>query len=323
MSNRNQLISPYPGGKGRPRYLPTVMGVPQSLICDRPYVYDAIVEPLAGSGATIFEHPHGTTSAIAADVDWGVKAVWRCWSEPELRAAVNEEIDFWKVRIEFDPHGTFTRLKDIHDFPNPHSPVDYAAAYLTLKRLTFGGALRCNRQRELNVNLSQDKLKKYLNGWRREWPDNGIQRLSFRDGWQGAVEALADSEYEKALVVIDAPYYTPEKKMTEVYAHHGDPGSDDVMRLTTDCLDAVLATGKAERVVVFNYASDILIEAVEEILNRYNRTFHFSDLGPLNTMNNGQGNPCHGYYSECVWEIGGKRMFQDQDAVRQYSLLEA
>jgi hypothetical protein len=319
MAERTQLISPYPGGKGRSRYLPTVMGVLKSLICDRPYVYDVIVEPLAGSGATIFEHPHGATNAIAADVDVGVRSVWRCWSDPQLQAAVNEEIEFWRVRIESDPCGTFARLKGIYDFPNPHSLIDYAAAYLTLKRLTFGGVLRRNRQKELNVALSQDKLEKYLAGWSYEWPDNGIQKLSFRDGWQGAVEALATSDHEKALVVIDAPYYTPGKKMTEAYSHHGDPGSDAVLRLTTDCLDAVLATGKAERIVVFNYASDVLIEAVEKVLAKHNRTGFFSDLGPLDTMNRGNGER-HEYYSECVWEIGGKRMFRDHDAVQQLEI---
>lgn len=103
---------------------------------------------------------------------------------------------------------------------------------------------------------------------------------------------------------------------------HGDPGSGDVMRLTTDCLEAVLNTGKAGRIVVFNYLSPVLEDAVDRIVGEYcpDHLPVSSNLGPLGTMNNGQGTGYHEYYSEAVWEIGGKRMFQDYDACTQVNL---
>jgi len=43
-----------------------------------------------------------------------------------------------------------------------------------------------------------------------------------------------------------------------------------------------------------------------------------SNLGPLGNMNNAQ--QFHGRDVEAVWEIGGKRMFRDYDAVQQLAL---
>lgn len=315
------LISPYPGGKGGPRYFRKFGGHVQSLICDRPHHYDCIVEPFAGSGAVTWQHSHGIKNAIAADVDPGVLAVWRCWGDETLSKGVTYWLEILEMLVKDAPDKAFNQIKAVIDAgSNSYDQDHFAANYLAFKRLVFGGVLRCNTQGKLNVALSQDKLEKYLNGWQYTWPDNGIENLTVEKGWQGAVKALADSDYENALVVIDAPYWTPGKRMTEAYTHHGDPGSDEVMRLTTDCLDAVLATGKAGRVVVFNYYSGELDDEIRTVQERYLNELQFclsSDLGPLKTMNNGQGTDCHEYYSESAWEIGGKRMFRDHDAVEQ------
>ena len=327
------LSSPTPGGKGisssnAARYFTTFGGQRFSRICDLPGHYDVLVDVFLGGGGVAFGHPYGCKHVITSDVDPGVLALAQCWGDAGLRRQVEQEIEGWKSKIIRSPSGAFAGLKNIHDNARSISVSERAAVFLTIKRLTFGGVLRCNRQGKLNVALSQDKLDKYLRGWNYEWPNNGVKTLDVHHGWQGAVQALADSNYENALVVIDAPYWTPGHKMTEAYTHHGDPGSDEVMALTTDCLDAVLATGKAGRIVVFNYYSDAL---QEEIWRLYSKHFYqakdvpdiwSSDLGPLSTMNNGQGTAYHEYYSEAVWEIGGRRMFQDYDAVEQGSLLE-
>jgi hypothetical protein len=240
-----------------------------------------------------------------------------------------------------------------------------AAAYLTIKRLVFGSVLRCNKQGKLNIALSADKLEKFLRtgrkrqractqtkyllpvestspgeywGWQYTWPNNGIESLTFQHSWQDAVKVLADSDYQNALVVIDPPYYDCQRwtetrkdgrqvksQMTPAYPKH-NPQSADELALCVDCLDAVLATGKVGRVVVFNYFSDELCTKIGRTLlkNVDASGFHAQkdvglfNLGPLSSMSNAQ--QFHGRNDEAVWEIGGKRMFRDHDAVEQLTL---
>lgn len=334
------LISPYVGGKSGGRYFIQAGGVVRSRICDRPHYYDCIVEPFAGSGAATWQHNHGIAHTIAADVDPGVQAVWECWREH--RDAVNGACELWHREItEGSAKRAFNKLKRIYDKKGFHGSLRFgldstrryelAAAYLTLKRLVFGGVLRCNQQGSLNVALSQDKLEKYLAGWQYQWPDNGIQSVDFRHSWQAAVQTLADSPHTNALVVIDPPYYSPQQwqetrkdgsvhpsRMTPAYPGH-NPQSADEMALCLDCLDAVLDTGKVGRIVVFNYWSKILDDMIQDaLISRHCLDFYVSNLGPLGGMNNAQ--QFHGRDSESVWEIGGRRMFQAHDAIQQGQL---
>jgi hypothetical protein len=236
--------------------------------------------------------------------------------------------------------------------------VAAAASYLTLKRLTFGGVLRCNKAGRLNVALSADKLDKFINagkrrkqrckltiplldldnslddywGWEYQWPSNGIEKLTFAEGWQGAVTALEDSPYRDALVVLDPPYYSPQawvevrkdgrqvaSKMTPAYPGH-NPQSADELALCLDSLDAVLATGKARRVVLFNYWSPELDEQIRAVLTRHGRSdCAVSRVGYLGGMNNAQ--TFHKRDVEAVWEIGGRQLFRDFDAIEQMELV--
>ena len=359
------LISPYPGGKsGEPYEFKAVDGRWLSRVCDRPHYYDSLLLPFAGSGATAHQHSTGISNVIASDIDPGVQAVWECWHKEELRRPTENLIVWWKKRILDNPKAGFAQLKDVHDKRFFRmNPAAISAAYLTIKRLLFGGVLRCNQQGKLNVALSADKLNKFLRsgkkhkrqcqftyplfpssdkdgttywGWKYQWPDNGIENLTFRHSWQDAVKALADSDYSNALVVIDPPYYSPQEwveerangdkrksKMTTAYRGHNPQSADELARCV-DCLNAVLATGKAGRVVVFNYWSDELANAITDMDWKYryreNASMFVSQLGYLGGMNNAQ--KFHGRDVEAVWEIGGKRMFQDYDAIEQGSLLE-
>jgi len=327
------LISPYVGGKSGPRYQYNVSGHPVSRICDRPHFYDCIVEPFAGSGAVTWQHSHGISHAIASDIDPGVRAVWECWGDASLIVSVEKLIE----QVKANPDSTYKKLKTIYHSPREYSPVFYAAAYLTLKKLVFGGVLRCNRQGLLNVALSEPKRRQgfsEFSNWRYRFPNNGIQSLTFKHSWQDAVKALADSSYQRALVVIDSPYYSDKEwveerhdgqkrvsKMTPAYAKH-NPQSDDELRLCIDCLDAVLDLKNVGRIVVFNYGSEALDQMIQDLLiKRHRFDFHVSNLGPLGNMNNAQ--KFHGRNDEWVWEIGGKRMFQGYDKAIQGNLLEA
>lgn len=354
------LISPYVGGKAGARYFIQAGGAVQSRICDRLGFYDSILETFVGSGAGTFQHFHGIPHAIVGDVDPGVGAVWECWGNPEYRRAVEELIVWWKKRILDAPAAGFEQLKDLQDNRfSVMSPPEIAAAYLTIKRLVFGGVLRCNKAGALNVALSADKLSKFLQagrraskrrctitpslfemderpeaywGWQHQWPDNGIQSVTFRSSWQGAVQALADSDYSNALVVIDPPYYSPKEwveerkdgskrksKMTPAYRNHR-PQTAGELALCLDCLDAVLDLKNVGRIVVFNYWSKILDDMIQDLLIKHHRfDFHVSNLGPLGGMNNAQ--KFHGRDTEAVWEIGGQRMFRDHDAVQQLALV--
>lgn len=327
-----------PGGKGHnPRYFGPHG---KSLICDRPHRYDCYVAPFFGGGGDTFGHYHGCIAAIGGDVDPGVLAVARCWGDEEGRRFVSCELQDWWDKINenggtvyADRQAVFDDLKFLYEDSSRCTYREYAAAYLTLKRLVFGGILRTNKQGKLNVALSQDKLQSYLENPSYEWPDNGIERLDIHHGWERAVQALADSDYTNALVTIDPPYYSPERwtetrkdgtqrasKMTAAYPGH-NPQSADELALCVDCLDAVLATGKAGRIVVFNYWSKILDDMLQDALIKYQRfDFHFSRIGYLGGMNNAQ--QFHGRDIEAVWEIGGTRMFQDFDAAQQLNLVD-
>ena len=352
------LISPYVGGKsGAPYELQTPDGRWLSRVCDRPHHYDVIVEPFAGSGAVTWQHSHGITNAIAADVDPGVQAVWECWDLPITHNIVDapkyviEQMEVFKGKIARDPQKGFEFLKkkyerygEVYSERSDTIRIQMAAVSLTLRRLVFGGTLRTAKTtKKLNVALSKSssaktgsKLDRYLAGWRYVWPDNGIQQLTFKHDWEGAVQALANSDYENALVVIDPPYYSPKEwieerkdgrkvqsRMTAAYPGH-DPQSVDELAMCIDCLDAVLATGKAGRVVVFNYWSEELDEQIFSLATKkhwdWDRNCYTSNLGPLGGMNNAQ--KFHARDVEMAWEIGGKRMFQDYDAVQQCELLE-
>ena len=331
------LISPYVGGKGGTRYFRQFGKHWQSLICDRLHHYDVIVEPFAGSGAATWQHNHGIQNAIAADVDPGVQAVWECWGDAVQRNECDHNLEGWAKLFNENPVEGFAAIVDEYNRigASEHDIYEKSATYLTLKRLVFGGVLRCNKEGKLNVALSQDKLEKYLSGWNYTWPDNGIQNLTFKHSWQEAVRALAESAYENALVVIDPPYYSPkawtekrkdgrkvQSRMTSAYPGH-DPQSADELAMCVDCLDAVLATGKAGRVVVFNYASGILKDSKDELYGKYcfddDIPYSSANLGPLGNMNNAQ--KFHGRDKEWAWEIGGSRMFQGCDSVKQLTLV--
>ncbi|MEM6838141.1 MAG: DNA adenine methylase [Cyanobacteria bacterium P01_C01_bin.120] len=327
------FIGPYVGGKGGTRYFRQFGACWQSLICDQIGHYDVIVEPFAGSGAATWQHHHGIKNAIAGDIDPGVLAVVKCWASFDLRCGVQWWLDLFREKVKNDPQGAF---EDLCDRYNRWDQIDIdpawrAALYLTLKRLVFGGVLRCNKRGKLNVALSQDKLNSYLQGWQYIWPNNGVERLDIHGGWEAAVQALADGDYSNALVVIDPPYYDPQEwdevrkdgrivrsRMTAAYPGH-NPQSINELEMCVDCLNATLATGKASRIVVFNYWSDELNKQIKEVFDRHydaNRLSWFqSSLGFLGGMNNAQ--KFHKRNTEHVWEIGGKRMFQDWNAVQQ------
>lgn len=286
-----------------------------------------------------------------------------CWGREKERKAVASLLDWHKNQILKDALLHFESLIEAGN--NGYfcmSAVAAAASYLTLKRLTFGGVLRSSKQGKLNVALSADKLEKFLAkghkhrkrcaltpsifpdkdmgddywGWRYEWPTSTIQTLDVHDHWRGAVEALANGPHERALVTIDPPYYSPKQwvetrqdgskrvsKMTPAYGNH-NPQAD--LDLCVDPLDAVLATGKAARIVLFNYWSEELhVQIVERVgANGGCSLFAQSNLGPLGGMN--QAQQFHGRDIEAVWEIlleiGGKRMFQDHDALKQMELAQ-
>ncbi|MEM9116959.1 MAG: DNA adenine methylase [Cyanobacteria bacterium P01_F01_bin.56] len=337
------LISPYVGGKGGIRYFRQFGKHWQSLICDRLHHYDVIVEPFAGSGAATWQHNHGIQNAIAADFDPGVQAVWECWGDAEKRGEVEKYLASFHRLLSRNPDSAYRFLKACYNQHEGRSREHLAAVSLTLRRLVFGATLRTAKTTgKLNVALSKSssaktgsKLDRYLDRWNYTWPDNGIQTLDFHHSWQEAVQALADSNYGNALVIIDPPYYSPkgwtekrkdgrkvQSRMTPAYPGH-DPQSADELAMCVDCLDAVLATGKAGRVVVFNYASGILEDSIDELYGKYcfddDIPYSSANLGPLGNMNNAQ--KFHGRDKEWAWEIGGSRMFQGCDSVKQLTLV--
>lgn len=311
------LLSPFVGSKADTSKYP---------VYDYGY-YDCVIEPFVGSG-------HFTTGmfwrtpiskAFVADSDPAIREVWECWVSAELRADVEESIDFWSERILFkNPVHAYQELKKIFEGEQydcdgtPYDIVDRVSASILLRKLVFGGVLRCNTEGRLNVALSQDKLKAF-ESWRFEWlPFLDRYQIYIQNNWQHCLSRFElDSTARNAIAFVDPPYWLPKGSrpgrrgtgaMTPAYPTHGDPSGDELFRDCVDCVDRLLGNPKVRRVVVTNYWSDQLHTALEDLADRHGvDTWAFTNLGSLQTMNKTQrarkDAPTEGF-----WEFGGKIM---------------
>lgn len=320
-ASRSRLLSPYPGGKALSRY-PVHDGGR----------YDAWICPFAGSGEqeSWVAQTYPDLPIVAADADFLVKVVWECWAKPRLRKAVASLIEAWQLKIAVNPQAAFNELAAIAtwyycpDHQSSYNPVLVATASILLRRLTFGGVMRLNSRGVFNVGLSQDKLKSFLAGWRFEWPQPPKSLAVFSD-WSEAVDFVTghdrrcpETNYRNAIAIVDPPYCSGT---TAAYAH-----ADGALSMALDCVELLLASGHASRIVAFNYwgewvegcdcpAEYPIVEAMQQLGAKHGREVWFSRLGTLATMNKGPGQATVHRY-EGVWEIGGKRLYGDRMPVK-------
>ncbi len=324
------LLHPYPGSKKDWHKYP--------IWDERPY--DAVIEPFVGAGH--FTHrilANGRVkNAFVADIDPAVSTVWRSWMDTEpdefgffdgecgrdyIEQFINKYSD--KIRAACDDI-YFQELKEWLEAGYESDPQQLAAASIILRKLVFGGVLRCNAQGRLNVALSQDKFDQF-SSWRFEWPHfDESWRLSVSDSWQACIQRFRESNFQHAIAFVDPPYWLPSKSrpgrrgtgaMTPAYTHHGNPEGEETLDLFMNCLAMLLDEPRVSRVVATNYVSSELCFEVDRLLEKRKRQWWFTPLGTLATMNNGSTRddcPIEGF-----WEFGGNRMAGKYE---QKSLLE-
>ncbi|NEQ51271.1 MAG: hypothetical protein F6K11_14220 [Leptolyngbya sp. SIO3F4] len=332
------LLHPYPGSKKDWHKYP---------IWDERN-YDSVIEPFVGAGH--FTHrmlANGRVkNAFVSDIDPAVSVVWRAWSDTEPddlgywdgecgRDYIEDFVRKWSTGIRTaviynNPvNDYFDRLKDWLENGIETEPHHLAAASIILRKLVFGGVLRCNAQGKLNVALSQDKLNQFPS-WHFEWPyfDKSWD-LRVADSWQGCLRDFDKSECQAAIAFVDPPYWVPAGSrpgrrgngaLTQAYIHHGDPQGDATKALFLDCLKQLFDNPRVKRVVATNYMSPELVESVSQLGKKGVFSCRLTNLGTLQTMNNdANGSARSDAPSEGFWEFGGQMM---AGRYEQKSLLE-
>ena len=324
------LLHPYPGSKKDWQKYP---------IWDE-RSYDAVIEPFVGAGH--FTHrmlANGRVKdAFVSDIDPAVSTVWRAWMDTEPdefgffggesgRDYIQSFIQNYSAQVcaAYDDV-YFDELKGWLEGGFETEPHKLAAASILLRKLVFGGVLRCNAQGKLNVALSQDKLDKFP-GFHFQWPYfDENWRLSVSDSWQQCLTAFENSNCQNAIAFVDPPYWLPSKSrpgrrgtgaMTPAYTHHGNPEGQETLDLFMNCIDRLIDNPRVGRIVATNYVSSELCFEVDRLLEKRKREWWFTPLSTLATMNNGSTRddcPIEGF-----WEFGGRRM---AGRYEQKSLLE-
>ncbi|MBD1871909.1 hypothetical protein H6F75_00295 [Nodosilinea sp. FACHB-131] len=307
MTNRPRLLSPYPGAKNPDRY-PVHDGGD----------YDAWIAPFAGSGEqeAYVARIDNALPVIAADADPLVRSVWECWGDADLRQETKELLWQWRQWILADPETSFADLAKLSAWyvatPDVNRSIAHIAAVsIVLRRLTFGGVIRLNGQGQLNVGLSQDKLRSFRKGWQFTWPQSPAALTVFDDY---AKACDVPPWVESAIAIVDPPYCSGT---TDAYAH-----ADGHLSIALDCVERLMANPCVARIVCFNYWGEFaagavsgteypIVAAMERIGQRYGREVSFTHLGTLATMNKGPGKTAV-HRLEGVWEIGGRRLYGDR-----------
>ncbi|MEL7494315.1 MAG: DNA adenine methylase [Cyanobacteria bacterium J06554_11] len=315
------LLHPYPGSKADRKKYPIWDGGN----------YDSVLEVFCGSGhfTTCMLLSGKVRQAFVADADPAVGAVWHCWQSRLRRQLVSENIDYLRAEILFQPEKGFNMLKNIFNRLSTLSlDSEKAAVSILIRRLTFGGVVRCNKQGELNVALSQDKLRSFQS-WEFEWPwfDDNQWDVSVSESWADAFTEFELSSAENAICLIDPPYWVaPNSRsdrrgtgsLTPAYPMHGDPSGAALFDLTVAAVDRALSNPRIKRIVHTNYDSPQMGKAMIVLSAQHNRACHATTLEPLQCMNK-QQQQRDDSPREVAWEWGGRRMFGRQ---QQLSLLE-
>jgi hypothetical protein len=179
---------------------------------------------------------------------------------------------------------TWSVIKDAYEAGDTGDLNYLAAITLMLHKLSFGGVIRSGKIADnLNIAPSIDQMG-VLWGWEHRYP-TAPAFLSFSGSWEGAVTAFEASTQVDALAVIDPPYYWPVRgEMTPAYRWH-TPWADETLALTLDCAGAMAKSRKLSRIVVTNYLSDPVDQAMTGLAAEHNWYLTRVDLGRLDGLN--------------------------------------
>lgn len=299
------LIPRYPGGKRK--------------LLKQIYdgdTYDCIVDPFAGGGAATVKLLPVVKRAFVADADPSVWAVWECWRKPHLHPHVKQIIRNIQTNTAANPALAWDLSKQDFEAANTRRPDLLAATSLAIRKLAFGGVIRFGASGKLNITWSKGQLPKFLS-WQYRFPaqPEGTQ-INLGDSWQDAVSAFKSSDCKRAIALIDPPYFVPYTPgtsrrgnggMTPAYPGH-KPHAQDTFDLCVDCVSSLVSSNRVKRLVVANYWSSEMNEALTKIAEDAQLPIECIKVGRLDGINRSRAVSTQNV--DCLWVIGHQRIKQ-------------
>lgn len=280
------FIPVYPGNKAHSNYRKIIFG--------GQFVWDAIVEPFAGTGSTAL---YGRTERrYLGESSNDVRAIWNVWDRGDWGAIQQEIRDYQRMDSPVHAWDVAKGIyEDTIDYTDDElgewSSLSLAVASLVLRKLAFGGVIRHSRDGELNVSYHESKFPAWQR-WKAYAPHpTGV--IEIRRDWLCCLRSMPRGLGKNVLTLIDPPYYLPyapgtERRgtgaMTPAYGNH-EPHEGGTLHL---CLGAVeYALKYPGRIVVCNYLSNEMHNGILAMAPHATWT----DVGTMKRMNNGNGEP--------------------------------
>jgi len=286
------LMPRYPGSKAR--YL---------IQWDDGARFDAVVEPFLGAGHFLQYYLPRVQHAFAAEADPSVLAIWHSWLRPNEHHRVYWWINSLQRDFAFDTKQAWAWqfLKGVFHEPSS-DPTILAAASLVIRKLAFGGIVRCSKNGKLNVTYSKLQLPELLK-WEYRFPPQPPIPIHLDQDWSDAVTTFSDSEAVEAIALVDPPYYVPRRygRVTPCYPNH-KPHSPDTLDLFLDCTSSLLSTGRCSRIICTNYYSPETDDAIRAIASQYNCPITLEMGSTLTSINRGM--EASSINIEATWILG-------------------
>jgi len=301
--------------------------------------YDSVIEPFTGSGITSLKlMSQGARSLFWADTDPTMRAIYHVWVNSELHDQFYSYLEefrssFCREPLECDRAWTqplerdraWIQLKDTFDAADISYPAKLAATSLCLRKLTFGGVVRASANGKLNVTYCKGQLDE-LKKWRYQLPI-APPILSISQSWEGSFKKLEKSGCERTFCLIDPPYWLPlyetDEELKKIRRQSGTmlpcylehkPHDRATLDLCVDALKSALSSQKIKRIVITNYFSEELDNAIAALCDEFKKPLTTKTVGKLDGINRGRVATTQN--KEAIWSIG-------YAATKQLSLMEA
>lgn len=236
------------------------------LMIDRECPYEAILEPFLGAGHYSINHCNYPL-VMPEKFFWGekdpsVRAVHRIWlsdneTRKECEKAVKGYQDIFRAVTDTESvwgllANDFNKAAQSYNSGLVDSVISMAAASLAVRKLTFAGMVRTNKETNLlNVRYVKGEVSKFKQ-WNYTFGEKLPRSFQLSDSWQQCFQDFAASSFETAAILIDPPYY---KGASPCYPGH-EPKRGSTKDLTIFPLKRALWDVRIRRIVVTNYDSE-------------------------------------------------------------------
>jgi hypothetical protein len=271
--------------------LPRYMGSKRKFckLLDNGKNHQVILEPFAGAAHYSFHkfsQPEPPSHVFWGEKDASVRAIFLAWGwgyHEEVCAKIHD----WKERFRDNGARTmWPALTDAWETCNTSEGrvhlIDFAAASLVLRKLTFGGMLRTNKSDgRLNIKYVGCQLPELLK-WNFTFPPIPEDApFCLMPSWQGCIMQFRKAErFNTAEALLDPPYWSPDKSLTGCYPGH-DPSSVETFGLSVDSFRACLEDERIKRIILCNYYSDELDCAVHNVAGEFGEEVQAIQTGTL------------------------------------------